>query len=69
MQRGRGAVEGHFGVFDVQTLVAGGHIGAAGIAWINRSGMSRLIASVIAHLAALIAASDPSMPTTIRDCG
>src|SRR6516164_1850957 len=33
--------------------------------------MSRLMASATAHLAALIAASEPSIPTTMRsdDCG
>lgn len=47
-------------------LPCSGPVASRGITWTSRSGTLRLTASAIAHLAALIAASEPSMPTTIR---
>lgn len=72
MERGGGGAQRRFAVLDIQTLITGGFVCRRWrTAWMRRSGMSRLVASATAHFAALMAASEPSTPTTIRptDCG
>ena len=51
------------------TASSGAGSACCGITATNRSGTSRLTASSIAHSAARMAACEPSMPTTIGNCG